>query len=140
MFFACILLVNMFDIFDIICFLCNFFPTGLYLDAEAAMDFLLHRSDLDQQQIFVFGRSLGGAVAIYLASSPLYSQHICAVILENTFTSIPCMGQHIFRMKFISYIPHWCYKNWVSCCEVVVDFVVVVLGHFSIKYRYIIYG
>ena len=30
-------------------------------------------------------------------------------------------------VKFISYIPHWCHKNWVSSCKVVVDFVVVVL-------------
>ncbi|KAK7091462.1 protein ABHD13-like [Littorina saxatilis] len=84
---------------------------GFYLDAEAAMDFLLHRSDLDTRQIFVFGRSLGGAVAIYLASSPLYAQHIRAVIVENTFTSIPAMGQHIFRTHLLSYIPSWCYKN-----------------------------
>ncbi|KAL8558237.1 hypothetical protein ACOMHN_040935 [Nucella lapillus] len=84
---------------------------GLYLDAEAAMDFLLHRSDLDLRQIFVFGRSLGGAVAVYLAASPLYAQHICGVVLENTFTSIPSMGQHIFRTQLIKYIPHWCYKN-----------------------------
>ena len=78
------------------------------------MDFVLHRSDLDQRQIFIFGRSLGGAVAIFLASSPLYAQHICALIIENTFTSIPVMGQHIFRTRLISYIPHWCFKNLVS--------------------------
>lgn len=85
--------------------------SGLYLDAEAAMDFLLHRSDLDSRQIFVFGRSLGGAVAISLAASPLYAQHVCALILENTFTSIPGMGQHIFHAKPLRYVPDWCYKN-----------------------------
>ena len=94
------------------------------------MDFLLHRSDLDQRQIFVFGRSLGGAVAVYLASSPLYAQHVCAMIIENTFTSIPTMGQHIFRTNLLSYIPHWCYKNLVSAPWFSQEFGVVVGGFF----------
>ncbi|PVD31942.1 hypothetical protein C0Q70_07368 [Pomacea canaliculata] len=84
---------------------------GLYLDAEASMDFLLQRSDLNKQQIFVFGRSLGGAVAVYLATCPFYAQHVKAVILENTFISIPSMGEQIFRFGFFAYIPWWCYKN-----------------------------
>ena len=99
---------------------CCLISSGLYLDAEAAMDFVLHRSDLDQRQIYLFGRSLGGAVAIFLASSPLYAQHICAMIVENTFTSIPAMGQHIFRTSLLSYIPHWCFKNLVSGRDVIV--------------------
>lgn len=97
---------------------CSFFPTspGLYLDAEASMDFLLQRSDLNKQQIFVFGRSLGGAVAVYLATCPFYAQHVKAVILENTFISIPSMGEQIFRFGFFAYIPWWCYKNLVWKC------------------------
>lgn len=42
---------------------------GLYWDAEAALDFLLMRRDIDRRKIILFGRSLGGAVAIYLAAS-----------------------------------------------------------------------
>ena len=42
---------------------------GLYLDAEAGLDFLLSRRDIDKRKIILFGRSLGGAVAIYLAAS-----------------------------------------------------------------------
>ena len=45
---------------------------GLYLDAQAAMDFLLTCRDIDRRKIIVFGRSLGGAVAISLAASPTY--------------------------------------------------------------------
>ena len=41
---------------------------GLYWDAEAALDFLLMRRDIDRRKIILFGRSLGGAVAIYLAA------------------------------------------------------------------------
>ena len=43
--------------------------TGLYLDAQAGLDFLLSRRDIDHRKFIVFGRSLGGAVAIYLTAS-----------------------------------------------------------------------
>ena len=43
--------------------------TGLYLDAQAGLDFLRSRQDIDQRKIIVFGRSLGGAVAIRLTAS-----------------------------------------------------------------------
>ena len=41
---------------------------GLCMDAQAALDFLLTRSDINTEKILVFGRSLGGAVAIDLAT------------------------------------------------------------------------
>ncbi len=43
--------------------------TGLYQDAQASWDFLLSRHDIDQSKLIIFGRSLGGAVAIHLAAS-----------------------------------------------------------------------
>ena len=39
---------------------------GLYLDAEAVYDYARRRPDINQQKIFLFGRSLGGAVAVHL--------------------------------------------------------------------------
>ena len=41
---------------------------GLCMDAQAALDFLLSRDDIATDKIIVFGRSLGGAVAIDLAT------------------------------------------------------------------------
>ena len=32
---------------------------GLYLDAQAALEYLIGRPDVDQRKIIVFGRSLG---------------------------------------------------------------------------------
>ncbi|KAJ8322008.1 hypothetical protein KUTeg_000479, partial [Tegillarca granosa] len=63
------------------------YESGLYLDAETALDFILRRNDVDQRNIFIFGRSLGGAVAIHLASQSYYAKFIAGVIVENTFTS-----------------------------------------------------
>ena len=37
---------------------------GLKLDAEATLEFAQNHKDIDNDRIFVFGRSLGGAVAI----------------------------------------------------------------------------
>ncbi len=63
---------------------------GLQLDAQAALDYLQQRSDLDRGRIVAFGRSLGGAVAAALAAANPGA--LRAVILENTFTSIPDMA------------------------------------------------
>ena len=82
------------------------------MDAQAALEFLLSRRDIDKRKIIIFGRSLGGAVAIYLAASPAYSDkyvliliiiiiiiiiivpcRILALMVENTFTGIPHMAQ-----------------------------------------------
>ncbi len=56
---------------------------GLYDDAQAAYALLRSRGDVDPERIAIFGRSLGGAVAVDLASRvPCYR-----LILESTFTS-----------------------------------------------------
>ena len=44
----------------------------------------------------MFGRSLGGAVAIDLVSKNKAVSNIKGLILENTFTSIPDMVDKIF--------------------------------------------
>ena len=40
--------------------------SGLYADAQAVYDYVRRRNDLNQERIIVFGRSLGGAVALHL--------------------------------------------------------------------------
>ncbi|KAL5013441.1 hypothetical protein ScPMuIL_007711 [Solemya velum] len=85
--------------------------SGLYLDAEAAMDFILQRTDIDRNKIFLFGRSLGGAVSIHLAANTYYSQYLAGLILENTFTSLPDIGRKLFDFKILDLLPEWCFKN-----------------------------
>lgn len=55
---------------------------GTYLDAAAAWRWLIRETDGPH---LLFGRSLGGAVALQLAS--LSDVRPCAVVVENTFTS-----------------------------------------------------
>ncbi|KAL2945144.1 Alpha/beta hydrolase domain-containing protein WAV2 [Bienertia sinuspersici] len=59
---------------------------GIIKDAQAALDHLMQRTDIDTSQIVVFGRSLGGAVGTVLAKNN--PDKVAALILENTFTSI----------------------------------------------------
>lgn len=62
---------------------------GLRIDARASLDFLLARDDIDKRKIFLFGRSLGGAVALYLVNQ--VPEKICGVIVENTFSTLSDM-------------------------------------------------
>ena len=66
---------------------------GLEKDSEAILTYAIDykqnkKSDID---IFVMGRSLGGAVTFHIASKKFYSTHIKGIIVENTFTSIADM-------------------------------------------------
>ena len=56
---------------------------GCYAAADVAYDYLARRPDIDRAQIIVAGHSLGGAVAVDLASR----RHVAALITLSTFTS-----------------------------------------------------
>lgn len=83
---------------------------GFELDSEAAFSYLMSRTDIDTNKVVVFGRSLGGAVAISLASNELYLDKAFALIVENTFTSIPSMANQLV-MNGISKLPYFCFRN-----------------------------
>lgn len=73
---------------------------GLLVDAHGALDYLLERDDIANDRIALFGRSLGGAVAIKLASQ--VGNRVMGVIVENTFTSIDAMVESIAtKMRII---------------------------------------
>mmetsp|Transcript_22926 Transcript_22926/g.26609 ORF Transcript_22926/g.26609 Transcript_22926/m.26609 type:complete len:299 (-) Transcript_22926:53-949(-) len=67
---------------------------GLQLDAEAVLDHIFSRKDIDRNRVLVHGRSLGGAVSIYITSQKKHP--VSALILENTFLSIANMVDAIF--------------------------------------------
>lgn len=66
---------------------------GMYQDAEAAWEYLTVARGLAAERIVVLGRSLGGAVAAYLAAhrSP------GALIVESSFTSVPDLASELYR-------------------------------------------
>jgi fermentation-respiration switch protein FrsA (DUF1100 family) len=61
---------------------------SLYATADAAYDYLTHRDGIDASKIVPVGWSLGGAVAIDLASR----RRVAGVATFNAFTSLPEMA------------------------------------------------
>ncbi|HZE61970.1 MAG TPA: alpha/beta hydrolase [Burkholderiales bacterium] len=64
--------------------------TGVYEDAEAALDALVHEWRFNSQQIYLYGHSLGAAVAIDLAAR---HPELGGLIVESAFTSIYDMAK-----------------------------------------------
>jgi fermentation-respiration switch protein FrsA (DUF1100 family) len=65
---------------------------GTYIDAEAALSYLHSRRDVDPRKIIFFGRSLGSAIAVDLAT-----KHKClGLILESPPTSLVGMMSRLF--------------------------------------------
>lgn len=77
---------------------------GLYADGEAALAYLRSRGDIDMTRLTLFGRSLGCAVAVEIATR----HPVKAVILESPFTSIDAMARRM-RGGLTSLIP----TSWV---------------------------
>lgn len=69
---------------------------GLLLDAEATILFTKDNAKIDKQQIFIYGKSLGGGVAIYLGEK--FGSLIQGIILENTFMNIPELVDHYYPL------------------------------------------
>ena len=69
---------------------------GTYTDAEAAWNYLTMERGYADKDIVIFGRSLGGAIAAWLAARV----EPAGVILESTFTSLKALAQ-----KFYPYMP-----------------------------------
>jgi fermentation-respiration switch protein FrsA (DUF1100 family) len=84
---------------------------GLYMDGVAAVEFALSYPGLDHSRICVFGRSLGGAVAVELAATPSLADRLYMLIVENTFTHIADVAEIMFHIPGFNYIPKLFYKN-----------------------------
>jgi fermentation-respiration switch protein FrsA (DUF1100 family) len=72
--------------------------SGVLADAAAARTWLARRAGIAPTQVIVFGESIGGAVAVDLAANG----GARALILENTFTSLPDVAQYHFP-----WLPQW---------------------------------
>lgn len=78
--------------------------SGLYLDADAAYNYLIKERRISKDDIILYGESIGGAVAIDLARN----KDVGALITEETFTSIkdmagtayPFLPYFIFSSRF----------------------------------------
>ena len=82
---------------------------GLKLDANRVMKYLTSENEqIAASLLILYGRSLGGAVAIYIALKWL--NYILGIILENTFLLLRKTVPHIF--PFLKYVTSLVKDKW----------------------------
>jgi fermentation-respiration switch protein FrsA (DUF1100 family) len=67
---------------------------GTYADAMAAWTYAAAERSIAPEKIVLYGHSLGGAVAAWLATQVKPG----ALVLESTFTSVPAMARRVFPL------------------------------------------
>ena len=65
---------------------------GLYQDAQAAYDYLIAKKNIQSQDLVVYGKSLGGSVAVDLCQK----REVGKLILESTFSSVGEVAKEIY--------------------------------------------
>jgi len=80
---------------------------GTYLDVLAAWNWLLNHKNAKAKQIIVFGRSLGGAIASWLART----ESPGALILESVFTSISDIGADVYPFLPVKLLARFNYNS-----------------------------
>jgi fermentation-respiration switch protein FrsA (DUF1100 family) len=84
---------------------------GIHLDAESALETLLFKLPRkNQDRIIVFGKSLGGAVAVYIVANSPFRNRIKALILDSPFSSY----RSIAREKIADSIIGWPFQYPLS--------------------------
>jgi abhydrolase domain-containing protein 13 len=88
---------------------------GFRADARAALAYCHDRPDLiDPARVFIFGRSIGGAVAIATAAEAAPGT-IAGIVVENTFTSIGRMIEAVMPfLQFVNHVPFLNRNPWNS--------------------------
>ena len=71
---------------------------GLYQDGLAAYDYLVERKKILPDRIIPFGRSLGAAVAMEIATK----RDVRSLIIESAFTSTKDMAKSMFLFQLLS--------------------------------------
>lgn len=87
---------------------------GLVVDAQTGLDYVLQHETLSKTPIILYGQSIGGAVAIDLVSKN--TQAITAMILENTFMSLPRLIPTAFPI--LTPFSWLCHQKWESYLKV----------------------
>lgn len=80
---------------------------GTYRDAEAAWRWLTVERGVNGGEIVLFGESLGGAVAVWLAARVAPR----ALVLSSTFTSVPDLGAQVYPFLPVRLISRFSYDN-----------------------------
>ncbi|PQE31044.1 BEM46 family protein [Rutstroemia sp. NJR-2017a WRK4] len=85
---------------------------GLMIDAQTGFDYLRERAETRDNDIVVYGQSLGGAVAIQLVAKNQNNKRLVGLILENTFLSMRKLIPSVIPPA--RYLAYLCHQVWAS--------------------------
>lgn len=80
---------------------------GIYMDAQAAYDYLVNEEKVAPDKIVLAGHSIGAAAAIDMA----VKNDVRSIIIESAFTSTKDMSNIMFPMSLISFLLPAHYNN-----------------------------
>jgi fermentation-respiration switch protein FrsA (DUF1100 family) len=80
---------------------------GTYLDAQAAWNHLRKQRNLPATDIVLFGRSMGGPIAAWLATQTSPG----ALMIESSFTSVPDMAAELYPFLPVRRLSHLQYAT-----------------------------
>jgi len=86
--------------------------TGLMIDAQTAFDYLRKRAETRDNDIVIFGQSLGGAVSVQLVAKNQNDKKLVGLVLENTFLSMRKLIPSIIPPA--KYLTLLCHQVWAS--------------------------
>ena len=86
---------------------------GTYKDAEAAWQYLTEVRRIEPHNVVLFGRSLGGAVATWLAARV----DCAALIAESTFTSVPDLAAKTYPFFPVRLLARYRYDSKARIAE-----------------------
>lgn len=87
---------------------------GTYLDADAAWRHATQVLGFPASRIVIFGESLGGAVAVHLATK----NRPAALVLASTFTSVPDIGAELYPLLPIRLLAHIRYDSLARLAQI----------------------
>ncbi|MCK8515507.1 alpha/beta hydrolase [Methylonatrum kenyense] len=86
---------------------------GLQQDARVALDYLLEERGRGADEIAVFGRSLGGALAAGVAAE----EALAGVIVESAFTSAPDLAAELYPIYPVRWLARLEYDTRAALAE-----------------------
>ncbi|MGF1615544.1 MAG: alpha/beta hydrolase [Gammaproteobacteria bacterium] len=87
---------------------------GTYLDAQAAWKYLVDTRGIHPENIILFGRSLGAAVATWLAAR----RTPAALIVESGFTSVPDLAAKLYPFLPVRLLARYQYDSRQSITHI----------------------
>ena len=80
---------------------------GLYIDAQTAYDWLINEKKIPPENIIIYGQSLGGSAAAYLASNVKAK----GLIIESCFTSFADIAKKYYPYMPIKLLAKYSFKT-----------------------------